>query len=292
MVKTTTLAYGENKSVELTVTNVKINGDEKEVIPAFTKYSTQRAQVSKNMEMVEVEKLLPTVFVFTEPTVFREGNIKLVDYQGNEIPQEVDDKVLVYLDKADNLNLFEKLTEPLPSVVIECDSVEEAYQRVATTYAMSQVPQKRDWIGLCEATTGENLFSQIREFAMERKMPATTAQAYFGLRFTVTDLKESAISKTSPFGDKITYRQKEEATKLYEALKGVLGVKPASKTRYAKGLNSSLSRYTVEQVVEALWDFPTRVVNQVLDAPSESKGEVLAACIGEYVKKGGVQEAA
>ncbi|MEI3422556.1 MAG: hypothetical protein V8R91_16745 [Butyricimonas faecihominis] len=53
---------------------------------------------------------------------------------------------MVYLDKADNMNLFNVLNEPLPSVIIPCESVAEAYQKVATTAYLRR--RLRKMIGL------------------------------------------------------------------------------------------------------------------------------------------------
>lgn len=105
------------------------------------------------MESADVTKVLPTVFGFTSPSIFRAENVQLSDFYGNEIPTELDEHVLVYLDKADNLNLFECLTEPLPSEVVECENVADAYNRVCTSFALAQLPQKDEWVGLCEVTT-------------------------------------------------------------------------------------------------------------------------------------------
>ena len=163
---------GGNGSIALAVVNVSINGEVKEVIPAFTKYSIRRRNLSKTMESVDMAKALPTVFGFTSPSIFRAENEQLLDFYGNEIPAELDEHVLVYLDKADNLNLFEYLTGPLPSQFMECENVADAYNRVSTSFALAQLPQKDEWVGLCEVTTKENVLSQIREFANKWKTQA------------------------------------------------------------------------------------------------------------------------
>ena len=51
---------GGNGSIALAVVNVSINGEVKEVIPAFTKYSIRRRNLSKTMESVDMAKALPT----------------------------------------------------------------------------------------------------------------------------------------------------------------------------------------------------------------------------------------
>lgn len=283
---------GGNESIALAVVNVSINGEVKEVIPAFTKYSIRRRNLSKTMESVDMAKALPTVFGFTSPSIFRAENVQLSDFYGNEIPTELDECVLVYLDKADNLNLFEYLTKPLPSQFVECENVADAYNRVSTSFASAQLPQKDEWVGLCEVTTKENVLSQIREFANKYKMNGTVAQAYFGLRYTISVLQKAALTKTTPLEDNTSCRSLEEATQLYDAVKLALGAKAAGQTRYVKALNTSVNLYSLKQVLEALGDLRPAECKAILDAPSESKGETLTACIGGHVGVGGMQEAA
>lgn len=291
MLKTTTIALGD-QSYKLTTVNVLINNEEMEVIPAFTQYSLNRGNISKTMEIVDTSKVLPTVFAFTKPGIFRKEGVKLLDFSGTEIPPELDDKVLVYLDKADNLNLFEILSDPLKVEMVECENVADAYQRVSTSFALSQVPQKRDWIGLCEVTTSENIFAQIREFAMKNKMSGTTAQAYFGLKLTVADLRKGALTLVTPLKDGVSVRTVEEATKLYDTLKEILGAKPATQTRYVKGLNTSINVNSVDQVVDALWEFSQKDIKEIKDAPSDSKEGTLVAFIERHIQKMSSREAA
>lgn len=49
---------------------------------------------------------------------------------------------MVYLDKADNVNLLGLTDEPLQAELVECDSVADAYHRVATTAYLSQCPSR------------------------------------------------------------------------------------------------------------------------------------------------------
>lgn len=82
----TTKSYainGGNESIALAVVNVRINGEVKEVIPAFTKYSIRRRNLSKTMESVDETKLLPTVFGFTTADIFRQENFELKDFEGS-----------------------------------------------------------------------------------------------------------------------------------------------------------------------------------------------------------------
>lgn len=292
--KKTQIFVSDEKSLELSVINVLINGEVKEVIPAFTKYSIRRRNLSKTMESVDVTKVLPTVFGFTTADIFRKEDIELTDFNGNEIPEEVDGQatVLVYLDKADNLNLFEQMTEPLQAVVVECKNVADAYNRVSTSFVLSQVPQKDEWIGLCEASTSDEVLSQIREFANTHKVNGTVAQAYFGLRHTVADLKKAAVTKTSPLGDETKVRTKDDAERLYSAASDALTVRAANQTRIARALNTSVQKYSLDEAVSALRDMRPSDQKAVKDAPCDERGDNLLTYIAEWVGRQSVKPAA
>ena len=88
-------AYGDVANFA-TVT-ITINDEQRDVIPAFTKFSINRKDLSKSkiLENLDKSKILPAIFAFTSTKPFRDENITLLDYNGVEIPQELDEQVLV-----------------------------------------------------------------------------------------------------------------------------------------------------------------------------------------------------
>lgn len=275
---------GEHEDCLLAIVNVIINGEEKEIIPAFTKFSINRKDFSRNtiFEHVDKSKILPTVFSFTKPKAFQEENVPLFDYFGTEIPVECYEHTLVYLDKADNINLFGVLEEPLNSTLIKCESVQEAYNYVATSFFLSHCPTKNEWIGVVLGATQDNILKDILEFANEHKMNGTTAQAYFGLSYKVKALQKAAITKVSPHDDS-NYRSKEEASILYEAVKGKFGAKCAGQTRYIKALNTSINHDSFEEVVEAIKQINDSDKELIIHSSSEEKCQVIQKAITERI---------
>ena len=289
-----TFTYNENESVSLSVINTTINGEATEIIPAFTKFSIGRRNLSKTIESVDKTKILPTVFAFAKADIFRNEKIQLFDFNGNVIPEEVDGNatVLVYLDKADNLNLFEYIGDTITAEVVECEDVQDAYNRVSTTFALSQIPQKNEWLGLCEATTSDKALSDVREFVDNHKVNGTVAQAYFGLRFTISELKKAALSKTSPIGDETTIRSKKEAERLYSAACESLKAKAANQTRIACAINKSVQRYSVDDVVNALKEMKATDRDDILNATCDERGNNLRTYIAEWVGRQSAKSAA
>lgn len=266
----------DGTSVELVTVIVLINGEQKEVISAFTKFSIKRKDLSnsKILENIDKGKILPAIFAFTSTKPFRYENVALFDYNGVEIPQELDEQVLVYLDDPKTINLFELLEEPLQSVLVKCKSVAEAYSYVATTCAIAQLPTKDEWIGIGAVTTKENVLSQILQFAKERRMNGTAAQAYFGLSCRVASLQKAAITMVTPFED-FKFRTLEEATRLFQATEKAFGARCAVQTRYIKALNTSIKINTLDEVIEALNAIDEVTKQTIIDARCEDKRQYI-----------------
>lgn len=265
-------------------TIVTIKGESKDIIPAFTKFSIKRKDLpkSKILENLDKGKILPAFFAFTSTKPFRDEDVTLFDYNGVEIPQELDEQVLVYLDDPKTINLFELSEEPLLSVTVECKSVADAYSYVATTCAIAQLPTKDEWIGIGAATTKENVLSQILQFAKDRKMNGTAAQAYFGLSCRIASLQKAAITMVTPFED-IEFRSLEEATRLFQATEKAFGAKCAVQTRYIRALNTSIKINTLDEVIEALNAIDEVTKQTIIDARCEDKRQFIQDFVSKQI---------
>lgn len=263
---------------------VIINGESKDIIPAFTKFSIKRKDLSKSkiLENLDKGKILPAIFAFTSTKPFRDENITLFDYNGVEIPQELDNDVLVSLDKPDTINLLGLLDTPLTSAVVECKSVAEAYSYVATSFAIAKLPTKDEWIGLGAVTTKENVLSQILQFAKDNKMNGTTAQAYFGLSYRIASLKKAAMMMESPF-EGAKFRSVDEATKLFQAIEKAFGARCAVLTQYVKALNVSINRYSLDEVVEVLNSLDKISKQSILGARNHERSLLIQAILSERI---------
>lgn len=207
----------------------------------------------------------------------------MFDYYGVEIPQELDEKVLVYLDDPKTINLFEVAEEPLISVLVECNSVAEAYSYVATTFAIAQLPTKEEWIGLGAVTTKENVLSQILQFAEDNKMNGTTAQAYFGLSYRIVSLKKAAMMMMESPLEGAKFRSVNEATKLFQAIRKAFGARCAVLSQYVKALNVSINRYSLDEVVEVLNSLDEISKQSILDARNQERSLLIQAILSEKI---------
>ena len=233
------------------VTTILVNGEEQEIIPAFTDYSLKRKNFEKDkvFKAIDKSKLLPTVFCFCDAKPFYAENVPLYDYVGNKIKNLPDNApaVMVYLDKADNVNLLGLTDEPLQAELVECDSVADAYRRVATTAYFSQCPSKDEWIGYAGIVTGDELLLNIRSFGEKYSISGTAVQGYFGISTTVSLLQSKALAMSSSLF-KEEYRTYAQAEQLMKATVQAFGVKAAKQTRYIKAINYGISEYGFDTV--------------------------------------------
>ena len=236
-------------------TTILINGEELEIIPAFTDYSLKHKNFEKDkvFKAIDKSKLLPTVFCFCDAKPFYAENVPLYDYVGSKIENLPDNApaVMVYLDKADNVNLLGLTDEPLQAELVECDSVADAYRRVATTAYFSQCPSKDEWIGYAGIVTGDELFLNIRKFGIMYSMSGTAVQGYFGISTTVSLLQSKALAMSSSLF-KEEYRTYAQAEQLMKATVQAFGVKAAKQTRYIKAINYCISQYDFDTVCNVL----------------------------------------
>lgn len=168
----------------------------------------------------------------------------------------------------------------------------DAYNRVSTSFVFSQLPQKSEWLGLCEGVTSDVVLSQIREFANEHKVNGTVAQTYFGPRYTVAELKKAAITKSSPLGDDSIFRSREDVEKLYSTVSDSLTAKAAGQTRIARAVNACVHKYSVDDVISALDNIRISDRKAILEAPCDERGEKLLAYIAEWIGRQSVKSMA
>lgn len=268
------------------VTTILVNGEEQEIIPAFTDYSIKRNSFEKDKiyKSIDKNKLLPTVVCFCDAAPFYKENIPLYDYDGRKIENLPDNfpRPMIYLDKADNVNLLDLIDEPLPAEIVQCDSVSDAYHRIATTAYLSQCPSKDDWIGFTGIITGEELLLAIRKFGIAYNMAGTTVQGYFGMNTTASMLQSKALAIDSSLlkGEFRTYQQAE---KLMQATVQAFGAKAAKQTRYIKAINYCILQYGFDVICEVLDNIGAPEKLQMDASKCEDKVNCLQGIIIEQV---------
>lgn len=293
----TTINYGTEEAPRWFITiTISIEGKEREIIPAFTGCSIKRKDFSKDKIFAEIDKtkLLPTVFCFADAQVFINESEALYDYVGNELSDMPDNAppIMVYLDKSDNINLFDLIKTPLPSILVQCDSVSDAYNKVAISAYLSKVPDKNEWIGLACIVSKDTVLQSIRKFSNNFFVAGTTAQGYFGVTTTTAFLQSKALTNDSSSilnGQCRTYSQAE---KLLEAAVNAFGVRDAKQTRHIKAINYCIQEYGMELILEALGCIGATDKLKLEVAKCEDRVQCLQCIIIEQVLKLGQRKSA
>lgn len=245
---------GDTESpIRLATVDIKINGKIKSIVPVRTKFSMNPivSKVEGIAAAISDEDILPSTICFTKPDAFIKEGIELIQLTGEALPKDLPSdapEVLVYLDKADNVQLLgvRDLTVH-NSVIIDCIGVADAYDKVAKTAYLSQVPTKNEWLGL--AATKDNTLNTILDFANKHGMAGTATQGYFGLDMKVSLLQSQAIVKTKAIE---LQRTEEQATTLLDAVVTAFGARNARQTRYVKAINWCINEYGFDLTISAL----------------------------------------
>lgn len=243
----------EEAPKRLCTVDIKLNGEIKQIVPVRTQFSQEplSSRIDGIINAISDDDILPTTICFAKPDIFKAEGIELVQLNGDLLPSELPSdapEVLVYLDKADNIQLLgsRDLTRHT-AVIIDCESVAEAYDKVAKSAYLSQVPNKNEWLGL--AATKDDTLKVIHDFANKHGMSGTTVQGYFGLDMKVSLLQSDAIVESKPIEIK---RTEAQVSTLLDAVVSAFGARGAKQTRYIKAVNWCINEYGFDLTVQAL----------------------------------------
>ena len=269
--KNVSISLGNEASIELASMSVLINGEQREIIPAFTEKSVPSKDLTKGDIAIDEDRLLPSLFCFTDVLPYREQGMALFDANNTEIPQELPKgtlPVLVYLDKPDSVNLIRFVNNPVRAEIIHVDSVEDAMRRIALSGYVARPMTKANWRNLAMGVSDTLL--KITDFAIEHKISAKTAQCYFGLNPSV-----SCLQKTAILGEDIIAgenpRDTESAQMLYQTIADKFGAKFARQTRNIKVFNACVNENGFDAVIPKIQALTADAVNEIKAASMDSE---------------------
>lgn len=269
--KTSNFNLANGASIELASMSVLINGEQQEIIPAFTEKSVQSKDLTKGDIAIDEDKLLPSLFCFADVSPYREQGVALFDANNTEIPQELPQDtppVLVYLDKPDSVNLIRFVNNPVRAEIIHVDSVEDAMRRIALSNYVAKPMTKANWRSL--AMEASDTLRKITDFAIEHKISAKTAQCYYGLNPSV-----SCLQKTAILGEDIIAgenpRDTESAQMLYQTIADKFGAKFARQTRNIKVFNACVNENGFDAVIPKIQALADDAVKEIKDASIDSE---------------------
>lgn len=274
----------EDSPIRFTTVDINLNGETKTIVPVRTVFSLTPASTKIKGVAIAIkdEDILPSTICFAKPDVFIAEGVELIQLNGDVLPADLPSdapEVLVYLDKADNVQLLgsRDLTAHT-AVIIDCTSVADAYDKVAKTAYLSQVPNKNEWLGL--AATKDDALKVIHDFANRHGMSGTATQGYFGLDMNISLLQNQAIAESRHIELK---RTAEQTSALLDAAVTAFGAKGAKQTRYIKALNWSINEYGFDLTLQAIQNVDLKEKLHIDQATCDNKISCLQGVITEHI---------
>ena len=245
-----------------------IDGNETEIIPAYTDFSMERVKKQKmNLsEQADSTRMLDCIFHFAKPEVFHKEGFILRDANGLTVNKETEN-VFVFCDTADSYWRVDK-DEILKNVQIhEFNTVQEYAQAIGNTMILSRGLNNIEKVGVAALATGNAAYMEVFKFARKHNVPMNTAQLYLDITMKPA---ETAIMTLGiiPEKEPVLGRSVEDAESLLEQAELTFGSN--AKKRYViRSINSIIHKgeYSLKNVKDAMILIPANelAVVQLMD---------------------------
>lgn len=277
-----------------------INGEQKEIIPAFTDYNMEPPKKKSGTEWGDPSKRLNVKYHFANPKMFweeqdEEKKLNLFDRNGIYIKPNTEN-VYVVCDTADTYwRVFED--EVLEDVEIhDFESVEEYAQAIGNTMLYSRSMNNVEKVGYAALATGDVAAKAVFEFAKKNEVPVSTAKLYLDIDYKPVVVKAMMLGKKPPVTLTLG-RSQEEAQQLFDQMFLTFN-KGGAKSRYAISAVNSLTKkgkYTLEEIMTCLSKIPSSELTLAQLAKCGDKKEciqdVLSGWLIDY-RRQGIKDAA
>lgn len=268
-----------------------INGELKEIIPAFTDYNMEQPKQKATGEHGDPSKRLAVKFHFASPKLFwdeqdEDKRINLFDRNHNYIEPNTDN-VYVVCDTADTYwrVLVDDVLEDVE--IHDFKSVEDYAQAIGNTMLFSRCLNKVEEMGYAALATGEEAAKAVFEFSKENEVPISTAKLYLDTELKPVAVKAMMLGKKPPVTLTLG-RNPEEAQALYDQIFLTFN-KGGAKSRYAISAVNSLmkkSKYTFDEIIICLSKVPSSEITLAQLAKCGDKKDciqdVLSAWLVDY----------
>lgn len=234
-----------------------IGSKEVEFIPAFTDYNMEQPKKKDALlKNTDADKRMEVIFHFATPEVFWNEGVNLFDRNGNAIPKDTPN-VLVVCDMADTYwRVF--LDDILTNVQIhQFESVQEYAQVVGNSVLLSRGLSNVEKVGYAALATGNEAYREVFNFAKRNNVPMNTAQLYLDLQLKPVTTNLMLLGK-EPKTVPTLGRTPDMAQALYEQNQKTFNRGGATK-RYAIRVENNIlknQKYSFDELMEALKTIP------------------------------------
>ena len=248
-----------------TTVKAVINGEVREITPAYTDYNMEQPKVKGTAEKGDPSKRLAVKFHFANPKVFWNEQdeskiINLFDRNGNFIEPNTEN-VFVVCDTADTYwRVFEDLI--LEDVEIhDFKSTEDYAIAIGNTMLHSRSMNNVEKIGYAALATGDAAAKAVFEFSKKNDVPVSTAKLYLEIEYKPVTVKAMLLGRKPPMTLALG-RSQEDAQTLLDQMRLTFS-KGGAKSRYAiRAVNSLMkkSKYSFDEVMHCLVTIPSSAV--------------------------------
>ena len=241
----------EQKSVVSTTKVAIIDGVEKEIILAYTKYSMELPKYNEKFdEELSSGRKLPVLHNFAKPEIFWKEGVLLYDREGKVI-EEGTPNVFVHCSTGDCWRAW--VDEKLENVkVSEFNSVKEYAQVIGRTNLYSRGLTNTEKVGVAALATGNKACKTVFLFAKKHKVNLTTAQLYLDCKMKPSTIMEMTMG-TMPHKELTLGRSEKDAEKLLEVASNKFE-KNAEKRYAIRAINTLLrnDEYSMKLMLKAI----------------------------------------
>ena len=262
MVDVKKVATTNAEETQFRTIKAQIEGEVQDIILARHKYSMEELKASqqKQLELIDKSKMLEVLYHISTAEIFYEAGIELKDYDGNEIPAGTPN-VYVPVETADTYYRF-TIDEVLKTVEVHTfASVQEFAEATGTTTLFSRGLSSKEKTGVAALATNDEVCNAIYDLAVEKNMPASTAQLYLDVQ--VKGVTISMMTTGYKPKDMCSLgRSYAEALELHEKVSAIFGANE-SKKRYAIRAINYLQKsegISLDQIHNALETIPANEV--------------------------------
>lgn len=273
----------KKKKVVPTTKLAQINGEYVEITPAYTEYSMELPEYNEKLcEKLDHGKLLPVIFNFAKPEVFRKEGVQLYDRAGKAI-DEGTPNVYVVCSTADSWRVW--VDKNLERVELhEYSSVQEYAQAVGATNLYSRGLNNTEKIGIAALATGNEAYRAVFEFAKNHGLTPTTANLYLDVKMTKTQMMKMStgmVPKTEP----VLGRSTDEAEALLAHTTEVFG-ENAHKRYVIRPINSLTHKkeYSCEMIMNALCKITKNEASTIEAAKPDDREIFVTDLISSYIE--------
>lgn len=251
-----------NAEPQFKTVKAQISGKEQEIILARHKYSMEglKASQQKQLELIDKSKMLDVIFHVATAEIFYEAGIELKDYNGNEIPAGTPN-VFVPVETADTFYRF-SIDEVLKTVEVHTfASVQEFAEATGTTTLFSRGLSSKEKTGVAALATNDEVCNAIYNLAVEKNMPASTAQLYLDVQ--VKGVTTAMMATGYKPKDMCSLgRSYTDALELHEKVSAIFGANEAKKRYAIRAINYMVKSegVSLEQIHNALETIPANEV--------------------------------